>query len=190
MKTTPDRNHRMASLAITAFLLVCLAVIAVGPHLRASDIADQVEATQVKLDAMTRLAARGPELADRNATIRSEQNRLKLLLTGQTTGVAGAELQRFLLKRTSRHRGTASTVLIQQPENGGELIRISALLTVRITTKGLRNLLHDLETGLPLLFVSELSVRPRTADNASTQSLLDVTMRVSGFLPLREVPQS
>ena len=189
---TPDTgsHHRMAALAVTALAFAILSIVAVGPHVQASRMSETVDAAQTKLDAMNRLAARGPELANRNATIRSEQNRLKLLLTGETTGVAGAELQRFLLKRTARHRGTASTVLVQPPEGEGGLTRISALLTVRITIKGLRNLLHDLETGLPLLFVSELSVRSRPNTNPRAEPLLDIRMRVSGFLPNREVPQS
>ncbi len=185
------KHHRLAAVAITTLFLAALAILAIAPHLEAGRMADAASASRAKLDAMNRLAARGPQLAERNATIRSEQNRLKLLLSGGTTGVAGAELQRFLLKRTARHRGTATTVLIQPPENEGGLTRISALLTVRIEIKGLRDLLHDLETGLPLLFVSEMSVRSSAqSTRGKSGTVLDVRMRVSGYLPNREVPQS
>jgi len=185
------KHHRLAAVAITTLVLAGLAMIAIAPHLEASRMADAASASRTKLNAMNRLAARGPQLAERNATIRSEQNRLKLLLSGGTTGVAGAELQRFLLKRTARHRGMATTVLIQPPENEDGLTRISALLTVRIEIKGLRDLLHDLETGLPLLFVSEMSVRsPTPTARGNSGAALDVRMRVSGYLPHREVPQS
>lgn len=191
MIDTGGKHHRLATIAITALFFTGLAILAISPHLKAGRMADSASASRSKLDSMKRLAARGPQLADRNATIRSEQNRLKLLLSGETTGVAGAELQRFLLNRTARHRGTATTVLIQPPENEGGLTQISALLTVRIGIKGLRDLLHDLETGLPLLFVSEMSVRSLTKTaGGSGDTLLDVHMRVSGYLPNREVPQS
>lgn len=186
-----EKHHRLSAIAITALFFTGLTILAIAPHLEAGRIADAANASRAKLDAMNQLAARGPQLADRNATIRSEQNRLKLLLSGGTTGVAGAELQRFLLKRTARHQGTATTVLIQPPENEGGLTRISALLTVRIEIKGLRDLLHDLETGLPLLFVSEMSVRSLAQSTRTSRgTVLDVRMRVSGYLPNGEVPQS
>lgn len=183
MKMKDDIQHRLAAIAILIAALAVMALLAAAPHVDAFAVAKRIETSRTVLSKLSALAGRVSKLQDQNARFRQSSDQRKLLLSGSTTGIAGAELQRFLLDRLAHNNGTATSVLVQAPEPDEYFIRISTSLSVRIDITGLRNLLHELETGMPLLFITDLSVQPVAANaQAGASRILDVRMKVSGYV--------
>ncbi|MGI9383455.1 MAG: type II secretion system protein GspM [Methyloligellaceae bacterium] len=183
MNRSRRKPHGPAALAILIVAMATMAAIALAPYVGAFIAAQEIEASRAALSKLGRLAGRVSQVEDRSARIQSSNTHLKLLLSAETTGIAGAKLHRFLLDRLTQHKGLATTLLVQQPEADGDLMRISTSLTARIDITGLRDLLHDLETGIPLLFVTNLSVQSLEAEaRRNAAQMLDVRMRVSGYL--------
>ena len=186
MSRERGRLRGSAALAILVVIIAAMAGVAVAPHIGAAVTAEEIRSSRTALARLERFAGRATQVEDRNARIRASSDHLKLLLSAETTGIAGAQLQKVLLDRVTRHKGTARAVQVQRPETDGSLTRISTLLTARIDITGLRDLLHDLETGLPLLFVTNLSVQSLDTESRNgTPRMLDVRMQVSGYLAKR-----
>lgn len=64
-------------------------------------------------------------------------------------------------------------------------MRISVSLSINVGTDGLRDIVHSLETGTPLIFIDDIVVRAIHEDFRPTEphylGPLDVTLQVSGF---------
>ncbi len=82
-----------------------------------------------------------------------------LLLEGDKTGVAGANLQSLVNGLVTANGGTASSIQILPPKEDGNLMRISVSLSINVGTDGLRDIVHSLETGTPLIFIDDIVVR-------------------------------
>ena len=75
-------------------------------------------------------------------------------------------------------------VLLATSEDGS-LARIGLRLSISVGIDGLRDIVHGIETGNPLLFIDDLSVRAVEDREGGTDphylGPLDVTLQVSGF---------
>ena len=107
----------------------------------------------------------------------------KFLLEGQTTGVAGANLQKFIANLVRRNGGQTTSLQVLPPVSQGRLTQIPMDLTLKVNIKGLQNILFSIEAGMPLVFVDNIIVRSssvnRTASNQSP--VLEVSMKLSGY---------
>jgi hypothetical protein len=114
-----------------------------------------------------------------------------LLLAGETTGRAAADLQLKVGAVAREHGAIVRSMQILNPKREGELTEIVLEVNLQAGTVALRNLLHFLETSAPLLIVDELSVRhavegPQGAAKGPVQ--LAVGMKIRGFAAARETP--
>lgn len=178
-------NQRFTCVVILIVAVLAMTFAAVAPHVGAYITYRNIVINSDALLKLQGLTGNAGHLKRENNELHASNDHLKLLLLGDTTGIAGAELQRLLLNRLARHNGRATTFQVQSPKAEKNLTRISIALAFRIDIKGLRNLLLDLETSTPLLFVTSLSTQPvETVNSRSSRSrMLDVTIQVSGYLP-------
>lgn len=177
-------GHQRATSLILLFAALLVMIIAVfAPHLVAHSISQEVKANQEILAKLEKLSGKAGTLERENSELRSGNSRLNLLLSGETTGIVSAELQQLILNRLSSHNGRPTTIQVQSPVSEEGLSRISMSLVFQIDLKGLGNLLLDLESGTPLLFVTHLTLRPADDERERTAptELLDVTMNVAGY---------
>lgn len=108
-----------------------------------------------------------------------------LLLEGDKTGVAGANLQSLVNSLVTANGGTVSSIQILPPKEDGNLTRISVSMSISIGTDGLRDIVYGLESGTPLIFIDDIIVRAVHDDFRPPEphyiGPLDVTLQVSGF---------
>ncbi|MGF1455074.1 MAG: type II secretion system protein GspM [Alphaproteobacteria bacterium] len=112
-----------------------------------------------------------------------------LLLSGASEAVAAAQVQRFLKKVVAAHGGSLETIQVEPAEpldgpDGQGLLRIGLKVRARLTVARLQNVLHDVETARPYLFVDGLAVRQARGFERETgrgQRDLDVQIDLFGL---------
>ena len=176
------RLRSAAALLLLLFALLVMGLFAVLPHVAVRWTNDNIARDLAQLERLLAMARTVKGMDARDAQIRSSIRQRKFLLSGDTTGIAAAELQRLLLKRLARHNGYAFTVQVQPPEAEGQLLRIPMSMVTQINLKGLRDLLVDLESATPVLFVEEMTIRSMKVEAGRKPSRkLNVTFRIAGY---------
>lgn len=137
---------------------------------------------------LTRLATRSTDeehLRQENDALMAPGQSANLLLEGETTGIAGANLQRQITDLVTTHGGAASSLQVLPPSAENDLIRISLSLSISVGIDGLQALIHALEAGQPLIFIDDILIRSGQSEfEAPDPHLLgplDVTLQVSAF---------
>jgi len=179
MTANNDRSGALLALSLLVLGLAGMLGLAAAPWLRLTALTEETVENRQLLVAlevrMARQAARGGG-ADPAA----------LMLQGETPGIAGAALQKKINDHVSAAGGrTSSFQLLPHSESGGTT-RLALGFSMRIDIEALRDVLHAVETGEPLLFVDDIAIRmPESAARESGgdgRGPLDVTMQVSSFL--------
>ena len=182
------QSSSAAALSI-AILLVGVAIMimaAVVPYMQLGEVDGTLERNQHELLGLRGQISQEGELRKENMSLAAvDESASRLLLEGETTGIAGANLQKMLSGLVAEHGGAASSIQILPPKDDGNLVRISMSLSISVNIDGLRDILHALETGAPLLFIDDLAVRSDTgsfgAADPHFMGPLDVTLQVSGY---------
>jgi general secretion pathway protein M len=183
------RPQSYASLLAVGILVAALATLcfmAALPFMRLSALEQTIADNQAELLQLRKEIAREGELRKENVALAaSGQDAKLLLLEGETTGIAGANLQKLMSGLVLEHGGAASSFQIMPPKEDGNLVRIPMSLSISVGIDGLRDIIHGLETGTPLIFIDDIMIRAQQDDfrapNPNYLGPLDVTLQVSGF---------
>jgi general secretion pathway protein M len=183
------RTQSASGLLAIAFLVLGLAVVglvAAIPFVRLSWLEQTIEQSQDELLQLRKQIAREAELRKENSALAAAgRDASLLLLEGETTGIAGANLQKLMSGLVLGHGGAASSFQILPPKEDGNLMRIPMSLSISVGIDGLRDILHSLETSTPLIFIDDITIRAEPEDFRSPDphylGPLDVTLQVSGF---------
>ncbi|MDX2159244.1 MAG: type II secretion system protein GspM [Hyphomicrobiaceae bacterium] len=162
--------------AMTVFAAVTLAVV----HVWSAHVA--LEDARLRLELVTRIAR-----DDRGGPTGTLQG---LLIPGSTTGRSAAALQERLGAAARAAGVQLRSIQVLDPKSAESLTEIAMELSCQATTTSLRALLHDIETGVPLLVVASFAARAVATPQASAEEpvQLEVTMKVTGFTLAREQP--
>ena len=175
-----DRAGGVMALAVLVLVLGGMAGLAGAPYLRLAALNEEVAESRQLLAALQAQMAR--QFASGGGA-----DPAALMLQGETAGIAGATLQRLVNEHVSAAGGQASSFQLLPPREAGSATRLALGFAMRIDIRGLRDVLHAIETGEPLLFVDDIAIRmPENAAESGggdAGPLLDVTMQVSSFLP-------
>ena len=181
----------LLSVAILALGLMLLGGMAALPFLRLSTLEQTIADNQAELLKLRKEIAREGALRKEYSELTaSGQDAKLLLLEGETTGIAGANLQKRMSGLVLAYGGQASSFQILPPKEEGNLMRIPMSLSISVGIDGLRDIIHGLETGVPLIFIDDITIRTDEADFRAPDphhlGPLDVTLQVSGFAPKKE----
>ena len=172
MTSNNDRTGALLALSLLVLGLAAMLDLAAAPHLGLAALAEETaESRQL-------LAALEAQLARQSA--RGGADPAALMLRGETPGIAGAALQRHVNDHVNAAGGLASSFQLLPPRESGGTTRLALDFAMRIDISGLRDVLHAIETGEPLLFVDDIAIR--RPENADVHGPLDVSMQVSSFL--------
>jgi general secretion pathway protein M len=178
MMANNDRPGALPALAILVLGVAGMLGLAAVPHLRLGAV------TQETAENRQLLAALQAQIARQSAGGGGDPG--ALMLQGETGGIAGAALQRLVNDRVGAAGGQASSFQLLPPRESGGTARLALGFAMRIDIEGLRDVLHAIETGEPLLFVDDIAIRrPENMDGergGDGPAPLDVTMQVSSFL--------
>jgi general secretion pathway protein M len=176
----------VTSVAILVFVICLLVLLAAAPFMRLSTAQEQLGESQEELVKLTKQIERQAELRKKIAGANANSHDTTLLLEGETTGIAGANLQKIVSGLILEYGGTASSFQVLPSEADGNLTRIPMSVSISVSVDALRDLLYRLETGTPLIFVDGITVHPDTESARNNLAYflgpLDVSLRISGFL--------
>ena len=173
-------SRRFYALALLALALIAMVVLALWPNIAGNQLHNRLGHMQAQLSGFDIVMAEGEDLASWNNRLVQSRKKSGLLLAGATTGIAGAKLQELLLKHVLQNGGVVRLVQVLPPVLENELVRIPVSLNLVTDTKGLRDIIFDLETNEPLLFVEDLVINRQV----SLRSGRDGTVQREGRLKL------
>lgn len=170
-------------LLLLAFALMGL--IAAAPFVRLSTLEQAIAQNQEELLKLRGQITREGDLRKENTDLAALGQDVSLLLEGEKTGIAGANLQKLMNGLVTEFGGTASSFQILPPKEDGNLTRIPMSLSISVGIDGLRDILHRLETSTPLIFIDDIIIKSAQDDFRAPDphylGPLDVTLQVSGF---------
>jgi general secretion pathway protein M len=185
MNVLPKTSRAYLAVAIVIIVLAALSATAAAPFWQISALETAIAEKQKLLPELHAKIARESELKKEHADLAALGQDKSLLLEGDKTGVAGANLQSLVNGLVTTNGGTASSIQILPPKEDGNLMRISVSLSINVGTDGLRDIVHSLETGTPLIFIDDIVVRAIHDDFRPPEphyiGPLDVTLQVSAF---------
>lgn len=185
MNVIPRSSRVYFAVAILVVVVAALSAIAAAPFWQLRTLETEIAEKQELLPELRAKIAHESELKKEHTDLAALGQDKSLLLEGDKTGVAGANLQSLVNGLVTANGGTASSIQILPPKEDGNLMRISVSLSINVGTDGLRDIVHSLETGTPLIFIDDIVVRAIHEDFRPTAphylGPLDVTLQVSGF---------
>jgi general secretion pathway protein M len=188
------RFQSSSALIALSVLLAALALgvsLATAPYLRLATLDREITASQSALVALRKeLTSEDTQRKENAALAVSDKQARFLLIAGDTTGIAGANLQKLVSELVVAHGGEASSLQILPPKEDGDLTRIPMSLSIRVGIDGLRDIIHGLETNTPLIFIDNIAIRADHDDIRGQDRYylgpLDVTLQVSGYAIKKE----
>jgi general secretion pathway protein M len=183
-----SRESRALAIALPITLIAVLTlVIGFGLNARFSAVNDSMADMRFQKEKYLTLSNNRGRIETMLTQVKRWPSMDGYYLSGATTAVAAAELEQQLKKVVAARKGTivSTQVLTRAEENGLQNVVIQVRL--RASLPGLLQILHNLETGKPSLFVNNLSVAARTvsARNNTASSMareLDVRFDLTGYL--------
>ncbi len=173
------------SLAVLLVVLLTLGGVAAAPLVQVAMLENSIAEKQALLPQLRAKVAHEDKLRKEHADLAALGQDKSLLLEGDKTGVAGANLQSLVNSLVTANGGTASSIQILPPKEDGNLMQISVSISINVGIDGLRDIVHSLETGMPLIFIDDITVRAIHDDFRPPEphyiGPLDVTLQVSGF---------
>ena len=166
--------------------LVAVVLLAAFPFVRLSALETTMAQNRAELLELRKEITREGELRKENSALATaDPNARLLLIEGETTGIAGANLQKLLTGLITQHGGKATSLQILPPKEDGNLVRIPMSLSIRVDMDGLRDVIHSLETSTPLIFIDDIAIRAESFEfrvpDPHYMGPLDVTLQVSGY---------
>jgi general secretion pathway protein M len=183
----PSRLLAVALLLLAGLALVQLLVL---PVLAAYwETAASIEQSQTLLQRYRALAAQRPELEEELAAQQKAEVASVAYLEGTSEALAAAALQDQVRVIITRAGGDLRSTQILPVEPAGpesSVRRASLRLQLAVDVDGLQQLLYELETSEPYLFVEDLNIRERSLrrlrDEDDEAPVLDVSLEVSGYM--------
>lgn len=142
------------------------------------------------LERYERLAAAKTAHEEHLEALRRRQSGTGIYLVGGTDALAAAELQKRIRAAVVRHGGELRSIQSLPARSDSGFRSIAVRVQISASLSSFHNLLYELESQKPLLFVENLDVRNRRANRRGALDNLDpqLTIRVDllGYLQPEE----
>jgi len=174
VEALPRPLRRMAALSLVGLALGLAGLVALVPFARMAAVGEEIAAAADLIAQQERLL--------RAAASRPAQAAREVLLAGESSGTAGAELQRLISQLARQNDMSLRSTHVAAPKREADFTIIGVDVSLHGRMEGLRSFIHAIETGIPILFIEALSVRSLMATQSGEQSVsLDVTLKVRGY---------
>lgn len=151
---------------------------------------ERIATLNEQLNRFRAAAAQRPELEEQLDRVRRYQRTNDYFLSETTRGQAAAQLTNRLKQVVSANARTENScqVLSTQPQSTREpeqFERVTVEVRLRCDIEDLLPILHDLENGVPLVFMDEVTIyqqRVRARGGGYRDVYLDVRFKMYGYL--------
>ncbi|MGI9409901.1 MAG: type II secretion system protein GspM [Hyphomicrobiaceae bacterium] len=180
-------TRRMLAALAFVVVLALAAIFSASGFLLAEAIQMEVAKRQAQLALLRAQISRIDRT--RNDDVAAAGDHMRLVLPAMSTGAAGADLQRRLMKMVADAKGRVVSVRVlpQEAEEGLQKIMIDMAFESNIAAT--RDILLEMERAIPLAFVEQLNVSRLTSlrmvegqAKTATEPLLAVTLKVSNYM--------
>ena len=175
-----------------AYQLVLLPVLAAWRQTES-----EIEQAQTLLARYRALAEQRAQLAERVRAQEEAAETVAGYLTGPSDALAAAALQdrvKSVIERAEGELRSTQILPAQAVETGVSARRTAVRIQFGVSVEGLQEVLYELETGEPYLFVDDLSIRERRVrrrrNAPETEAVLDVSVEISGYVRLESAPSA
>lgn len=143
----------------------------------------ELENTREDIARYQRLLNELPVLEEAVARLERTRPLAPYLLAGSNRALAAADLQRRLQESAERSNVTILSLRVGNPGPDGPLERISVEARLRAGIGELRDLLYQIETSKPYLFVDDFSINVRQSRRIrrGTVSGLEISLTLFGL---------
>lgn len=172
-------DRRFISLAVFALVLVAAFVV----------IAESVASMRMQNRELAQLSERTRMLEARADALAGGQAdpggqpapSVSRLIAGETSGLASAEFQRGLTNLVEQAGALVRSLDIREGEpvggvaagDGTELVRLRLEANIEVLEQTLPDLIHAVETSLPLLVIDSVTVRPNRSATSGFEGISD-----------------
>lgn len=176
---------RLAAMGILLTALLAVLQLAVVPAWTAYTAkGQQLDIARDQLERLQRLAAQLPALRTQVARLRDEDPLAPFLLQAANDALAAAELQERLKAITLAHDGRVLSTRVLKGAVDGPFERVVVEARLEMSLEGLQDLLYEIHTKKPYLFIEELAImsRPqRRGSPAAGVSALETRVTLYGL---------
>ena len=154
------RERRVVALGLLLALVMIVIFALLIPYVaRYNHYLNAIEDQQFRLERLHAAAAQLPELEAEIRGLRAEDMARGYLLEQGTPSLAAAQVQELVGRMVNTHGGEVRSMQVGRPLDEQGFTRVS--VTVRMATNGdeLADLLADLESRRPLMFVDNVQIR-------------------------------
>jgi hypothetical protein len=153
---------RLSAMGILLTALAAVLQLAVVPAWKAYTAkGQQLEIARDQLERLQRLAAQLPALRSQVARLRDEDPLTPFLLQAANDALAAAELQERLKAITLAHDGRVLSTRVLKGAVDGPFEQVVVEARLEVSLEGLQDLLYEIHTKKPYLFIDELSIMSR-----------------------------
>lgn len=153
---------RLAAMGILLTALLAVLQLAVVPAWTAYTAkGQQLDIARDQLERLQRLAAQLPALRTQVARQRDEDPLAPFLLQAANDALAAAELQERLKAITLAHDGRVLSTRVLKGAVDGPFERVVVEARLEMSLEGLQDLLYEIHTKKPYLFIEELAIMSR-----------------------------
>ena len=189
MSSSGLSTNRVGALALLVFLSVAAFHLIVGPLLTAyTDLASRIEQSQALLWRYRTLSAQRVQLSARLQAVRDALTNKVAYLREPSDTLAGAELQNQVRSIVEDAGGELrSSQILPVTSNDAKISprQVALKIKVLVEMERLQDLLYELETAQPWMFVQEITILRKDSQNsgdAKTNPMLEVTLELYGLL--------
>ena len=173
LDSLPEPVRRAVAVGFVVLALGLAALAAIAPFVRMAAVGEEVAAARDLLAQQQRLATAAAGLPTHAGR--------ELLIAGESSGIAGAELQRHISELARQNGLSLRSTQVAPAKREGDLTVLSVEASLQGGMEGLRAFLHSLETGAPMLFIDALSVKSAAEKVIGRAAVLDVSLKVRGY---------
>ena len=137
-------------------------------------VEQQVSALEQRISTREQLLAEA-RLLERTSPLAS------LLLAGQSTALAGANLQGTLTRMVEDAGGLVRQAQVLDGKTAEPFVQVGVRIDFTTSMTGLRDILHEIETSKPLLIVERLTLAAERRRGAEIGEQVEVSVEIAAF---------
>jgi general secretion pathway protein M len=122
--------------------------------------AERIEELEFKLQKLRKVAAEKDHWLGRLEEIKRQGQTEGRLISRDTAALASADLQTLIKEAVNRVGGELISTQVIPERKEEQFVRVAVKLRMTGSTQMLRDVLHSVESGHPILFVENLNIRP------------------------------
>jgi general secretion pathway protein M len=187
IETLSARQRRLLALLILAILIVLVFSLTLLPLWSTHrHYAQTIAELQNRTEIIERMVAAGTGLQSRHQQLRQTQAADRHYLKNETDALAAAELQRLVKRIAVAKKMEVLSIQILPAAQEQGFTRIALKVHMRGTLDSIVQLFYALETGEPLLFMEDMSLRSharRSRGMGAVEQSLETDFNLVAYVP-------